>query len=97
MIPWRVKLRYRNEHLMADLQFQEEEFARPDASTRQGFAAWLVAKGIAKDEPQASRLLLAIALGAIVLMFLVPALFGSSNAHVPQSEIDAAFHHQPLQ
>ena len=83
---------------MAEIQFDnEQEFARPAAYTTQprGMIALVMKWGLAKDEKSATRVLIGVAIGAVVLAFLAPMLLGTSHARVPQNEINAAMQSAP--
>ena len=82
---------------MAEIQFDtEQEYASASAPEGpKGFAAFVMKWGLAKDEKTAQYVLLGVIAGAGILAFLVPVLFGSSHAPVPQAQVNAAMQRAP--
>ena len=66
---------------MADIQFEtEQDYTPTTVSTEsRGLAALVMRLGLAKDEKTARYVLLGIAVAAVVLAFVVPALIGGGT------------------
>ncbi len=67
------------------IQFQEEEQYTPRrgvTSESRGMAKLVIGWGLAKDEKGATRVLIGIAVGAIILAFAVPMLLGTSSGQI---------------
>lgn len=66
------------------IQFQEEQYAprRGAMSEPRGMAKLVIGWGLAKDEQGATRVLIGIAIGAIILAFAVPMLLGTSSGQI---------------
>ncbi len=82
---------------MAEVQFEEEPQYQnfPQPEKKPFFIRLVLATGIVSTDRQAEYVLLGVAALAIVLAFLIPSVFGSSQARVPQSIIDAAMKPPP--
>ena len=71
--------------MMVDIQFEtENEFARQveSESRSRGMAALVIKWGFAKNEKAAQRVLIGVAIGVVLLAFIMPVLIGSSSGGV---------------
>ena len=72
---------------MPPVEFQgEEQYAAPAAAQQSFLMRMAMASGLAKDEQEATRVLLGVAIGAVLLAIIVIVFFlGGGAAPAPQT------------